>query len=137
MAVNVYPVILTKGESGFIIVNVPDFDIDTQGKDYAEAIVMARDAIGLMGITWQDKGKELPQPSAIDNIQCQEGEMVTLVDIDFEEYRRKENLKCVRRNVTLPGWLDYKAEEANINVSGVLKKALLQELGIVDKTISQ
>lgn len=137
MAVNVYPVILTKGESGFIIVNVPDFDIDTQGKDYAEAIVMARDAIGLMGITWQDKGKELPQSSAIDNIQCQEGEMVTLVDIDFEEYRRKENLKSVRRNVTLPGWLDYKAEEANINVSGVLKKALLQELGIADKTISQ
>ena len=42
----VYPVILTPTASGYVV-TVPDLDINTQGKDLAEAIYMARDAIGL------------------------------------------------------------------------------------------
>ncbi len=136
MSVKAYPVILRKGENGFIVVDIPDFDISTQGENYADAVVMARDAIGMMGITWEDKKKELPQPSAIENIKCQEGEILTLIDIDFVEYRRKEDIKTVRRNVSLPSWLDYEAEKAQVNVSGVLKEALLNKLGIKDKSIS-
>ena len=137
MEVRVYPVVLSKGESGFIIADIPDFDTSTQGENYADAIVMARDAIGLMGITWQDKGKEIPQPSAAENIFYQEGQLLTLVDIDFEEYRRKEDLRSVRRNVTLPKWLDFEAEQAQINVSGLLKEALLQKLGLQDRSVSR
>ena len=33
------------------------------GQDYAGAIEMARDAIGLMGIDMEDDGETLPQPS--------------------------------------------------------------------------
>ena len=52
-----YPVILSKGKK-FIIVYIPDFNINTQGKDYAEAIEMARDAIGIMGIDMEDEKEE-------------------------------------------------------------------------------
>ena len=45
----VYPVFITVG-SKYYLVRIPDFDIDTQGEDLADAIEMARDAIGLMGI---------------------------------------------------------------------------------------
>ena len=51
---NAYPVIMTQGKE-FIVVYVPDFNINTQGKDYAEAIEMARDAIGIMGIDMEDE----------------------------------------------------------------------------------
>ena len=52
----VYPVVFTKLDNGYTAY-VPDFDINTQGDDLAEAIEMARDAIGLMGIDMEDDGK--------------------------------------------------------------------------------
>ena len=61
-----------------------------------------------------------------------EGEIVSLVDVDFLEYRRKNELRTVKKNCTLPGWLCYEAEKANINFSQVLQTALKQELHIVE-----
>ena len=49
------------------MVDIPDFRINTQGKDIAEAIEMARDAIGLMGIDMQDDGEALPEPSSVSD----------------------------------------------------------------------
>ena len=51
-----------------------------------------------------------------------------MVDLDIDEYRRREDNRTVRRNVTLPNWLNQKAEKAHINVSGVLQEALKQKL---------
>ncbi|MDR0913660.1 MAG: type II toxin-antitoxin system HicB family antitoxin [Oscillospiraceae bacterium] len=130
---NAYPIVMSKGKK-YIVVYVPDFDCNTQGKNYAEAIEMARDCIGLMGIDYQDKKKALPQPSAIENVEKEApDDVVTLVDVDFSEYRRKNDARTVRRNVTLPSWLDYKAEQSGINVSALLQRALKQELHIADR----
>ena len=49
----VYPIILTPAERGYVVF-VPDLDINTEGEDLADAIEMARDAIGLWGITEED-----------------------------------------------------------------------------------
>jgi predicted RNase H-like HicB family nuclease len=119
---------MSKGAT-YIVVYVPDFNINTQGIDYADAMEMARDAIGLMGIDMQDCKEEIPTPSALCNIAKEnEDDIVTLVDVDFSEYRRKNDMKSVRRNVTLPSWLDYQAEKAGVNVSAILQAALKREL---------
>ena len=124
----VYPIILAKSDED-IIVYVPDFNVNTEGKDYAEAILMARDAIGLMGIEMEDMGKEIPKSSNINDIKKEnDSDIVTLVDVDFSEYRRKNDIKTVRRNVSLPSWLDVEAEKAGINVSALLQMALKKEL---------
>ena len=126
-----YPIIMTKGKK-WIIVTVPDFDINTQGTDYADAMYMARDAIGLMGITLEDDGEAIPAASDMETVMkdyAGEG-VVTLVDVDFTEYRRANDMRTVRRNVSLPNWLNVKAEQSGINVSAVLQKALKAELGI-------
>ena len=62
-----------------------------------------------------------------------ENGIVTLVDVDFTEYRRKNDMKTVRRNVSLPSWLDVAAKEANVNVSAVLARALKQELNLAER----
>lgn len=49
-----YPIILSQGKD-YIVVSIPDFNINTQGKDIPEAIEMARDAIGIMGIDMEDE----------------------------------------------------------------------------------
>lgn len=126
-----YPIVMTKaGED--IIVYVPDFDCNTQGSDYADAMEMARDAIGLMGITMEDDGEAIPaasEPGKVAADHAGEG-IVTLVDVDFTEYRKANDMRTVRRNVSLPNWLNVRAEQSGINVSAVLQKALKQELGI-------
>lgn len=126
-----YPIVMTKGKD-HIVVFVPDFSINTQGVDYADAMEMARDAIGIMGIDMEDDGEDLPRPSALSAIDADDG-IVTLVDVDFAEYRRKSNMQAVRRNVSLPAWLDEAAKEAGINVSAVLQNALKQELRLSDR----
>lgn len=125
-----YPIVLTKGEK-FIIVYVPDFDINTQGEDIADAMEMARDAIGLMGIDMEDDGEALPSPSELWAVSAAHpNDAVTLVDIDFAEYRRRNDMRTVRRNVSLPSWLNAAADKANINVSAVLQNALKEALHV-------
>ena len=122
-----YPIIMKKGKTR-IVVFVPDFNINTEGTDYADAMEMARDAIGLMGIDMEDEHEALPAPSPISNISASSGELVSLVDVDFSEYRRQNDMRTVRRNVSLPSWLNAEAEKAGLNVSAVLQAALKQEL---------
>ena len=125
-----YPVILTPDETS-VLAYFPDFDTGTEGTDLADAIDMSADAIGLLGITLEDEGKPIPSPTPIGEISATEpGDIVTLVAVDFTEYRRKHDTRAVRRNVSLPAWLDDAARLANINVSAILAAALKKELNI-------
>ncbi len=101
----------------------------------ADAIEMARDAIGQRGVLLEDKGETLRVPSSMETIHPENGTfaedgktIVSLVDVDFEEYRRKNDNKMVRRNVTIPNWMDREAAREKINVSGVLREALAERL---------
>lgn len=130
---NSYPIILTPDKKGYVVF-IPDFDINTEGNSLTEAIEMARDAIGLMGIDMEDDGNPLPIPSKMELIvKTSAYDIVTLVDIDFSEYRRKNDMRAVRRNVTLPSWLDFEARKSGVNVSAVLQRALKQELHIANR----
>lgn len=135
----VYPTFIAEHEGDFLVF-VPDMELYTEGKSLVDAIEMARDAIGLKGIDLEDDGKEIPVPSSpemairkakeeADIFDYSTG-MLTFVDIDFQVYRRKIDNKMVRRNVTLPNWLDMEAERAHINVSRVLQEALMMKLGV-------
>ncbi|MCL6480038.1 MAG: type II toxin-antitoxin system HicB family antitoxin [Peptococcaceae bacterium] len=126
-----YPIVLTPAEEGYAV-KVPDLDIYTQGSDIAEAIYMARDAIGMWICYEQDEGRAIPGPSDIANIKTGPGEIKTLVDIDADEYRRTHDNRTVRKNLTLPSWLNARAEKAGINFSQILQDALKNHLGISD-----
>ncbi|MEE0777102.1 MAG: type II toxin-antitoxin system HicB family antitoxin [Bacillota bacterium] len=124
-----YPVVLTQGES-FVVVQIPDFNIGTQGVDFADAMYMARDAIGLMGIDMEDDKEEIPTPTDLRSIKAEEDSIVTLVDVDFAEYRRKHEKRMVKKNCTIPSWLNERAEAEGVNFSNVLQTALKQQLHI-------
>ena len=123
-----YPIILTQGQK-YVVVYVPDFDINTQGKTVAEAMEMARDAIGLVGIDMQDDEKALPAPTPLSNVKTEDN-IATLVDVDFDEYRRKNEMRSVKKNCTIPSWLNYEAEKRHINFSETLQNALMEQLNI-------
>jgi predicted RNase H-like HicB family nuclease len=131
---NAYPIVMTQGKK-YVVVFIPDFNINTQGSDIPDAIEMARDAIGLMGIDMQDDGEVLPEASSLADIQAKTpaGGIVSLVDVDFAEYRRKNDLRTVKKNCTIPSWLNFEAERAGVNFSAVLQAALKNELKITER----
>lgn len=123
-----YPVVLILKEDG-ILVNIPGFDISTFGKNTLEAISMARDAIGIAGVDMQDNNECLPEPMKYEDVQAIDGSgNVTLVDVDFAQYRRDLDNRMIRKNCTIPFWLNEEAEEAGINFSEVLREALQARL---------
>ena len=106
-------------------------------KDMVEIMIYT---IGLAGISMEDNNEDLPVPSdqkaAIEKVQQDTEDIdfskgiLTYVDVDFSEYRKKVDTKTVRRNVALPNWLNYEAEHAGINVSRVLQEALMNVLNV-------
>ena len=124
-----YPVIFTDVDTN-ILIEVPDLGILTESNEegkpkesMADAITMARDAIGISCIQAEDERKEVAQPSKMTDIDISKGAfyedgtgIVSLVDVDLAAYRRMLDNKTVRRNVTLPNWLNQEAEKSHINV---------------------
>ncbi len=122
-----YPVVLTPDECGYLVY-VPAFNIDTSGRDMADAMEMARDAIGIVGIEYQDQGKDLPAADE-GELVVEKNDIVTYVDIDFDVYRFKCDNRKIRKNVTIPYYLNEKAEKLGLNFSRILEEALLAKVG--------
>ncbi|NMA94176.1 MAG: HicB family protein [Clostridiales bacterium] len=124
-----YPIIISPTAGGYSVY-IPDFDINTQGADIPDAIFMARDAIGLVGIDMQDDGEALPEAAPLESIRGGDEDIVSLVDVDFAEYRRRHDNRVVRKNLTIPSWLNEEGIARGINFSQVLQEALIEKLGV-------
>jgi predicted RNase H-like HicB family nuclease len=109
----IYPAFFTKTDT-VVLIEVPDLEILTEGKDMFDAVEMARDAIELKCISMEDDGTEIPMPSEITSLDVNKGTfanegqtIISLVDIDSDEYRRKIDTKTVRKRDTkiMEQWL--------------------------------
>ena len=129
---SIYPILIQYDkEENCYIVDIPDFEISTWGKTILEAIENARDAIGLTAITIEDDGDKLPVPSELKDIKEEnDSDIITLVDFDIDQYRKDNDTRAVKKNCTLPYWLEVKAEKENINFSAALQLGVKQMLGI-------
>lgn len=126
----VYPVIFEDAEEGGYIVTVPDIPSTfTQGDDMADAIFMAQDVIAMMIATcYEDEGKEAPKPSNIKDIKTKG--IVSMVVADTDEWRKLVDDKAIKKTLTIPSWLNRKAEKAAINFSQLLQEALCKKLKV-------
>ena len=53
----------------------------------------------LMGIDMEDDNKPLPNPTRVDAVEHKSSDIVSLVDVDFADYRRRNDLRTVRKIV--------------------------------------
>ena len=123
-----YPIFIEKTTDGYYV-RIPDFNVGTQGESIPDAMEMARDAIGLMGIDMQDDGKKIPEPYSAKE-KPEKNNIVTLVDIDFSEYRKKVDNRSVKKNCTIPYWMSVEADKKGVNYSRILQEALANLLGV-------
>ena len=124
----VYPVIFTPEGIDYNVV-VPDLPgCVTFGKNLPDAIQMARDAMSMWLCDAENNMEAIPSASA--NIMCNEGGFVNLVDCDTDIYRRENDNRAVKKTLSIPSWLNAKAERAGVNFSQVLQEGLKQKLNI-------
>ena len=126
----VYPAIFTPYENskdGYVA-EFPDLPgCVTEGDNLAEALFMAQDAASGWVLAELEDGGSIPKATPLKNVKTTEsGQFVNLVALDISAYAAKYSSRMVKKNVTIPTWLDTFAKEHGINCSKVLQDALLQ-----------
>jgi len=128
----VYPAIFTPlDDEGGYDVYIPDLPhCRTCGEDLAEAIEMAEDAASMWLWDAENKKETIPEPSK--SLDHESPQFVNFVKADTETFRRQMDSRAVKKTLTIPAWLNHKAEEAHVNFSGILQDALKTHLHITD-----
>ena len=126
----VYPAVFTPCiEKEGYTVEVPDLPgCVTEGKDLVDAIEMGVDAASGWVLGELEEGNNIPAPSLRkENIKLEDPEsFVSMLVLDMDAYAEKYGDKTVRKNITIPAWLNTYGEKININFSRVLQDALLK-----------
>jgi|WetSurMetagenome_2_1015567.scaffolds.fasta_scaffold226071_2 antitoxin HicB len=118
----VYPVVFEKDEDK-IGVTVPDIKgCFTFGDDMPDAIEMATDAMAMILASMEDKKEKIPEPSNLSDIKT--NGIVSLVLVDTDEWRKQFDNKAVKKTLSIPSWLNKRAESAGVNFSQILQDAL-------------
>ena len=125
----VYPAIFTPVENGEFDVRVPDLPgCRTCGKDLADALFMAEDAVSMW--LWDAETDQEQIPPATPMFQVEPPRFVNYVYADTDEYRWRHDTRAVKKTLSIPSWLNAQAEQAGINFSAVLQEALRAKLDI-------
>lgn len=122
----VYPALFYHWEEGDgYTVEVPDLPgCVTEGATLADAILMAQDAASGWVLGELEAGAAAPAASAISDVQPEDDGFVSLLTLDMDAYAEKYGQKAVRKNLTVPAWLNTFAEKQKVNFSQVLTDAL-------------
>lgn len=122
----VYPIIATEynDEDGHYFVatspNIPG--MVTQGDTLAELAYQAEDAIATML-----DGEKYPEVEDASKWDLENNQHIVYITVDMAKWL---NSKTVRRNITVPQYLNDLAKEQGINVSRLATEALKAELNI-------
>lgn len=71
-----------------------------------------------------EDGKKVPRASGYSEIAAENGCMINMLLLDIGAYEEKYGEKAVRKNLTIPAWLNTFAEKNNINFSKLLQDTL-------------
>lgn len=115
----VYPAVFHHNEDDSYSVFFPDLrGCITEGKNLANAIYMAQEALALY-IEYLDDNKEtIPQSNLFTTYPLEKNEFINLIRIELKDNR------AVKRTISLPKWMDDMAIQQKLSLSKVLQEAL-------------
>lgn len=125
-----YPAVFTYEPGCEIAVTFPDLGVATSGVDERDALMSARELLGITIFGMEQDGDELPVPSHVNDVEVEDNERAILVDVFMPSIRMANVNKSVTRTVTLPAWLNALAMENGENFSQVLQEGLRQRLAV-------
>lgn len=129
----IFPVIISYEDDGTdvpYLAEIPAIDGMTQGKSVENAIEMSRDYIGLKVNLMLKNGEDLPKSIVKLPKTNNPEDIVTLVDVNIDAYRRENDNKPVKKTLSIPNYLNEKGIQTGINFSQTLTDALKKKLGV-------
>ena len=119
-----YPAIFTPFDDGNgFTVEVPDLPgCVTEGGNLIEAIEMGTDAASGWILDEIENGNGFPAASG--EIKAPVGSFVNLLVLDIDSYAEQYGNKAVRRNITVPAWLDTYAQKNHLSLSRLVQDTL-------------
>ena len=133
----VYPAVFTfhKTDENFLnvvyLVEFPDLDgCYTFGETLEKAYEMAEDVLNLTLWDLEEEKAEVPVPTNLKDIKCDENSFASFVIADTLTYRKLHDTKAVKKTLSIPEWLNEAAIRENINFSQVLQEALMEKVNL-------
>jgi predicted RNase H-like HicB family nuclease len=124
-----FPALFSYADDG-ITITFPDLPgCTSEAESDDEAMRNATEALELWLASNELDGESIPEPTHLLDVKTGGDERAVLVVADMERAMREIRPRYVRKNLTIPEWLNKRASEAGINFSQVLQEALKDRLG--------
>lgn len=121
-----FPAIVSSSKKSYRIQLIDFQEICVTGKTIEQASSKAQEKM----ISALEKASNIPTPTSdYSNISLNPGQFIILISTDISAFK---DTTLVKKNLSIPAWLNKKAVEKGINFSKLLQKALKEELGISD-----
>ena len=121
MAEYVFPAVFHPNDDGSFTITYPDLPgCISEGKNLANAIHMAQDALAQWIGYLISKNVPIPDPTSPSALVCRDGEFFSFVRVEVKDNR------AVRRTVSLPKWMDDRASSEGLSLSRILQESLSQ-----------
>lgn len=127
-----YTAVFEPEETGYVI-SFPDLPgCITEGDSIEEAAYMARDALCLWLYDKEVNGETIPLPSNPKAVKAEGDAFASVVAVETDDYRKYYDTRAVKKTLTIPAWLNARAEEAHAPYSQILQQGLKNYLGIIE-----
>ncbi len=121
--------VLHPRKNGGFECRVPDFPgCVTSGQTLEEALSMIEDASNFWACDIETDGRPYPTITPYHQVEHDPQDVLQMIRVDTDEYRRLNDNRTVRKNVSLPAWMATMAERRGINCSQLLQDALRKAL---------
>lgn len=126
----IYPAIFypCREKDGYTV-EVPDLPgCVSEGDSLADAILMGTDAASGWVLDELEDGKPVPAASAVSELKVEEGGIVNLLVLDMDAYAEKYGEKAVRKNITIPAFMNTFIEKNGFSLSKIAQDAIGQKM---------
>ena len=109
----------------------PDFPgCISVGNDFNHALKMAKEALSLHFWGMEKDNDEIPIQTLPPFEDMEKGDIVVSIEIFPDMFKEHMDNKAIKKTLTIPFWLNERAEAEGINFSQLLQRSLKEYLGI-------
>ncbi len=126
----IFPCVFVYEDDG-ISLFFPDLDgCVSFGDTEQKAFFNAKEALTLHLYGMEQDNDIIPEPSMIRDIALDANERSVFIEVFMPPFRAKQANKIIKKTLTIPEWLNFKAEHAGVNFSQILQNGLKEYLKI-------
>ena len=128
----IYPAILTYTDNG-ISIEFPDLPgcLSCAFSD-SEALFNAKEVLRGWLLVSEEDSDDIPEPTPLKSVKISINQKAVLIDVCLALHREAFENRSVKKTLSIPAWLNRRAEQENVNFSRVLQDGLKNYLEIAE-----